>query len=53
MPLKFLFCQAKHKSEDCKEKSFEEKKDILLKSAKFFNCCDQDVARFSVIQSKM
>ena len=35
---KCLFCQAKHKSEDCKEKSFEEKKDTLLKSAKCFNC---------------
>ena len=35
---KCLFCQVKHKSEDCKEKSFEEKKDTLLKSAKCFNC---------------
>ena len=33
-----LFCHTKHKSEDCKEKSFEQKKDILLKSATCFKC---------------
>ena len=35
---KCIFCQKHHKSEDCSEKTLEEKRDTLLKSAKCFNC---------------